>query len=129
MPCCAILHWSAKTLSSSLELLRKFSCLGMVSTKKYNLLGPPGSYIIVTVQRGGAQGTMVLVLGPKSNSWACMSNANPEAQSEFVLLEPLHTTTICYKVCQSGAPMQNNHTCQNKGRSTFAETLSARLYE
>lgn len=103
MPSCAILHCSARTLSSSLELLRKFSCLAMVSTKKHNLLWPPGSCIIVTVQRewqrGGGQGTMVLVLGPTSNSWACKRNANPGAQSEFVLLEPLHTP-ICYMVWQ-----------------------------
>lgn len=92
-------------LSSSLELLRKFSCLhGMVSTKKCNLLWPPATCIIVTVQREwqrGEQGTMVLALGPKSNSWACVRNAKPEAQSEFVLLEPLHTSTICYTVFQT----------------------------
>lgn len=44
---------------------------------------------------------MVLVLGPKSNSWAYMRNADPEAQSELVLLEPMHTMTICYMVCQT----------------------------
>lgn len=132
MPSCATLcHPSLLSKDSEqffIELIRKFSCLGIVTTKKHNLLWPPGLCIIVTVQRegqrGGGQGTMVLVLGPKSNSWACMRNANPEAESEFVLLEPLHTH-ICYTYGKcSGALMQNNHTCQNKGRSTFAQALS-----
>lgn len=110
-------------LSSSLELLRKFSCLhGMVSTKKCNLLWPPATCIIVTVQREwqrGEQGTMVLAL---CWLWALSPTAGPV----WGMLNQKHSLNLCcwspctprpsatqyFKRC--GAPVQNNHTCQNK---------------
>lgn len=40
---------------------------------------------------------------------------------------PQPSATQCFK--QSGAPVQNNHTCQKKGTSTFAEALPSWLYK